>query len=436
MITRIQALNYRCLRYVDVSLDRFHVLVGPNASGKSTLFDVISFVGDFLRNGLEDAIAKRTYNFQDLVWGRPTEELSFELALEVAIPSELQVRRTDGRSFHTYRYEIAVREIDGVPCVVRERGALIGGQLTHASFHQPAQASSHGSRRSFAKQPRLPTTILAEDQHDDSLVVLERGPEGLKIAAEDQIPGRSNGQAQSPMASGQLPIDPLMSHLRFLDRSRSPASLHVYSLLSSGIHAVFLDSGTMRQPSRFSASHNPLALRGARLPWTVKDILENDRELYEAWLSHVQIELEDLAAVRVVHRPEDRTHYLMLTYENGLEVPSWMTSDGTLRFLAIMLVAYMADKDQVYLLDEPENGVHLSALDAIYDATSTAGASQILVATHSPAFLSKADPEDILCCTQDDEGAANIFRGDRHPIVQEWRGAVNMDVFFAKGIVA
>ena len=36
MIRRLQALNYRCLRYVDVRLDRFHVLVGPNASGKST----------------------------------------------------------------------------------------------------------------------------------------------------------------------------------------------------------------------------------------------------------------------------------------------------------------------------------------------------------------------------------------------------------------
>ena len=43
MIRRIQALNYRCLRYADVRLDRFHVLVGPNASGKSTLFDVVAF---------------------------------------------------------------------------------------------------------------------------------------------------------------------------------------------------------------------------------------------------------------------------------------------------------------------------------------------------------------------------------------------------------
>ena len=45
MIRRLQALNYRCLRYVDVDLGRSHILVGPNASGKSTLFDAIAFLG-------------------------------------------------------------------------------------------------------------------------------------------------------------------------------------------------------------------------------------------------------------------------------------------------------------------------------------------------------------------------------------------------------
>ena len=63
MIRRIQALNYRCLRYVDVSLDRFHVLIGPNASGKSTLFDSIAFLGDLVRDGLEKAVGVRTSNF-------------------------------------------------------------------------------------------------------------------------------------------------------------------------------------------------------------------------------------------------------------------------------------------------------------------------------------------------------------------------------------
>lgn len=426
MITRIQALNYRCLRYVDVSLDRFHVLVGPNASGKSTLFDVISFVGDFLRGGLDDAIAKRTYNFQDLVWGRPTEDLGFELALEVAIPSELQARHPDGRSFHTYRYEIAVREIDNKPNIHCERGILIAGQ--------PTQAASQTVRRSFPEPPRPPKTILSGDHPDNLLVTLERSFEGFKVETEVETPESRDVSPLTRAHFGQPLIDIRISHLRFLDKRRFPISMYFYTLLSAGVNSVFLDSGTMREPSGFTSGQNPLALRGAKLPWTVKDILENDKTLYDAWMSHVQVELEDLVGVRVAHRPEDRTYYLMLEYSTGVEIPSWMASDGTLRFLALMLAAYMADKDQVYLLDEPENGVHLSALDAIYDATSTAGASQILVATHSPAFLSKADPEDVLCCAKDGEGATDVVRGDRHPIVQEWKGAVNMDVFFAKGI--
>ena len=86
MIRRIQALNYRCLRHVDVTLDRFHVMVGPNASGKSTLFDAVAFLGDLVADGLDAALERRTRNFQDLVWGRPKDGLGFELAAEFDIP--------------------------------------------------------------------------------------------------------------------------------------------------------------------------------------------------------------------------------------------------------------------------------------------------------------------------------------------------------------
>lgn len=72
MIRRIQALDYRCLRYADVRLDRFHVLVGPNASGKSTVFYVVAFLGDLVRDDLEAAIGKRTRNFPDPPEARET----------------------------------------------------------------------------------------------------------------------------------------------------------------------------------------------------------------------------------------------------------------------------------------------------------------------------------------------------------------------------
>ena len=68
MIRRFQALGYCCLRYVDLELDRFQVLVGANASGKSTLFDALGFLGGLVDDGLFKTIEQRGGNFQDLVW--------------------------------------------------------------------------------------------------------------------------------------------------------------------------------------------------------------------------------------------------------------------------------------------------------------------------------------------------------------------------------
>lgn len=45
-IVRVEALGYRCLRYVAQDLGAFQILVGANASGKSTFLDVVGFLGD------------------------------------------------------------------------------------------------------------------------------------------------------------------------------------------------------------------------------------------------------------------------------------------------------------------------------------------------------------------------------------------------------
>lgn len=60
MIRRIVASNYRSLgEDVTVNLGALTALVGPNGSGKSNVADVLRFVSDCLRMGLEAAITKR-----------------------------------------------------------------------------------------------------------------------------------------------------------------------------------------------------------------------------------------------------------------------------------------------------------------------------------------------------------------------------------------
>ncbi len=88
MIRLIEALNFRSLRYVSQPLAPLHVLVGPNASGKTTFLDVVNFLGCLVSEALEAAVGERTQNFQDLVWGRSGQ--GFELAIEAATVNGLR----------------------------------------------------------------------------------------------------------------------------------------------------------------------------------------------------------------------------------------------------------------------------------------------------------------------------------------------------------
>lgn len=101
MITRIEALSYRCLRYVSRPLDRFHVLTGPNASGKTTFLDVVAFLGRLVSGGLEEAIRERTQNFQEK--RSPGRFRDWVAHLQTALP-DLESVRVVERKDDRHRY--------------------------------------------------------------------------------------------------------------------------------------------------------------------------------------------------------------------------------------------------------------------------------------------------------------------------------------------
>jgi predicted ATPase len=95
MIRLIEATNFRCLRYVRQPLGRFHVLAGPNGSGKTTFLEVVSFLGRLVAHNLEAAIAEWTDNPYDLLWLRQGNQ--FELALEAASPAPVSAAARVGQ---------------------------------------------------------------------------------------------------------------------------------------------------------------------------------------------------------------------------------------------------------------------------------------------------------------------------------------------------
>jgi predicted ATPase len=127
--------------------------------------------------------------------------------------------------------------------------------------------------------------------------------------------------------------------------------------------------------------------------------------------------------------------YLTLVHSYGIRVPSWLVSDGTLRLLALTLLAYIDQQNRVYLIEEPENGIHPQAVQTVYQSLSSAYESQVLVASHSPVFLSLAEPSQILCFSRTQSGATDIVLGSEHPRLRDWQGEVLISDYFASGVL-
>ena len=58
-VTRVWARNFKSIRELDLELGPLTVLVGPNASGKSNVLDVLRFISHALRESLVSAIRAR-----------------------------------------------------------------------------------------------------------------------------------------------------------------------------------------------------------------------------------------------------------------------------------------------------------------------------------------------------------------------------------------
>ena len=426
MIRRIEALNYRCLRYVSQPLEHFHVLVGPNASGKSTFLDVLGLIRDLLTRGLDDALLAREDLIESIGRARRVDELifnqiadRFELAIELEIPDELRKSKVHDR-YQIARYELAIGKDS-------ESGELTIVNETLWLCPEPVSRTTPQASL-FPNEPVPPASVLTKRARKGWYKVISKSESGYHTF---------NSETRILSSSSALRIGFRRSALANLlqDEKHFPVALWVQNLLMEGIHVLALNSAAMRRPSSPSVPRT-FRMDGSNLPLVVRDLRNHYEEDFKDWLEHLRTVLPDLQTIDVVERPEDRHLYLNVHYSN-LEhpVPSWLLSDGTLRLFALTLLAYLPHNQEVYLIEEVENGIHPRAIEAVFESLSSVYDGQVLLATHSPLIVGLTKREQILCFAKNPSGATSIVRGSEHPKLKDWRGQVNLGTLYAAGVL-
>ncbi|MFH1266470.1 MAG: AAA family ATPase [Planctomycetota bacterium] len=411
MISLIEALNYRCLRYVRQELRPFHVLVGPNASGKSTFLDAIAFVRDLVAKGVDEAVESRTLNFYDLVWQQAGD--GFELAVEAAIPQSLCDSLEDS-AYRTVRYEVAV----GLDKTANRMEIVAEQALLKV------HSDSERTPRDAPPETLIEQTALDPSGSLSSHCLFARSRDGRSMIRQSSGSG--------PPAKAHFPWS-LLSGVPHWD-FREPVARWLQARLSDAVEGMRLEPLSLRMASA-PGQGTQIGPDGFNLPWVIAQLVRNSPERLQQWIEHLQTALPDLIGITTIERPEDRHRYLSLEYRDGLTVPSWMVSDGTLRLLALTLPAYLPDFRSVLMVEEPENGLHPLAIETVYQSLSSVYDGQVLLATHCPLLVAVAKPSEVLCFSRDSEGATQIVSGDRHPRLSDWRGEVDLGTLFASGVL-
>lgn len=110
-------------------------------------------------------------------------------------------------------------------------------------------------------------------------------------------------------------------------------------------------------------------------------------------------------------------------------------SYGTLHILALTILPYLPKVADLIFLEEPENGIHLRAIEVVLQSLSSVYNSQVFVSTHSPVVLAHTALESIIVMQASKENGAKAIQGKQHPRLQDWRGGIDLGSLFAAGVL-
>jgi predicted ATPase len=401
------------------------VLIGPNATGKSTLMDAIKFVSDVVKDGVESAWRSRTSNFADLVWERPEdpENQWFEIALEFGLPDAVREMLPVGRDYNLFRYEMSV----GMD-VETEQVSLLEerGDLHPDTRYRPRQLAF------FPSPTDPPETIITRRVARGRRNVFRKDRTSLSRFSVETVEktGSINWSTGFNLNSDRS----MMTYLP--DRGNEfPASTLAMSYLRDQVSSIALNSALLREASPPGLGAK-LRSDGSNVPWVIDGLLQAAPERWKWWMGHIGSALDGFEFVRTIRRDDDAHRYLVVHYDNGLQVPSWRVSDGTLRLLALTMLAYLPDASGLYMVEEPENGIHPGVLEELYNSLSCVYDAQVLLASHSPLFVTVADIDKLFCFGKTAEGLIDIVPGALHPYLRDWQHETDLGTFFASGILA
>lgn len=351
-IEEIEIRNYRVFRHVRIrSVPRLCVLVGANGTGKSTLFDVFSFLKDALSMNVGKAIARRG-GYRELA-SREHEEDPIELTLRFRMEIAGHSRMI------TYQLQIGLDASLRKPVVRRE--VL---RYKRGSHGKPFHFLDFSNGKGYA--------ITNEEDFNRPDEELDRDEQALD--APDILAIKGLGQFE-----------------RFKAASAFRAMIENWHI--SDFHV------SEARPSQEDGVAEHLSTRGDNLALVASHLYENHPDCFARVLDAMQRRVPGVSIVEPEQTIDGR---LVLRFQDGSFRDPFIArhvSDGTIKMFAYLVLLNDPQPYPLLAVEEPENQLYPELLPELaeeFRAYAQRG-GQVFISTHSPDFLNALTLDEIFC---------------------------------------
>lgn len=406
MITQIEIDGFKSFKDFKVELAPFQVILGPNGSGKSNLFDALYLLSRLASTDIASAFQEMRGDASELFTVLPNGKRGDRMRFAVELLVDRKVKNTLGIEVelkHTrLRYELEIA--DHIDEYGLARLSVIYESLKSIPRDEDTWCKKYelSSQSGWLPEPSTQAAFIDTGHFIKSIEgidYLDMQVPIITLYRDDQMPGNTTQFRAEDLSSTTMGMGICLGNDTF----------HLMAARGEFRSWQFfhLNHEALRQPISVNALPF-LAMNGSNLPTMLAYMQMRD----ELAFHFVSLDMANLVPgmlnIRVEKNRASNEYDLWATTADSRSFSAQVLSDGTLRLLALAALRNDPRFHGVLCLEEPENSVdplHLQGMARLLREMATDFTDleqvdeplrQILITTHSPAFISQPDVIDSL----------------------------------------
>ncbi len=412
---KVAISNFKSFRHAEVELDRFNLVIGPNASGKSNFVQVFKFLRDIARSGLVNAVSMQG-------------GVEYLRNMNIGADEDLVVTTVSDVMFGLVN--------------IRRRREWLGLKIYETEYSFGLRFHKRGSGFKVV-QDKLTQRCQVVRFSSKGRALEER-----EILGEGSITTfRSNGRADVEIdLTSEEKVTKYDLYPRFAfeqELGRQNLLLEDPLLFPPPLREVYADTSIYDFDPKLPKKATPITGKAeleedaSNLSIILKNVLES-RDKRRKLLNLLSDLLPFVGSLDVVKFADKSLMFkLREVYFERRDLPASLISDGTINLTALIVALYFEEKPFV-IIEEPERNIHPQLISRVVEMMKDASRNkQILATTHNPELVKHTGVQNLLLVSRDASGFSVISRpADAEQVQAFLRDEIGIEELFVQNLLS